>query len=403
MSSMITREAIEVLTGASCEGFRVKLNSGRLDESLYKEVNEVLTRMGGRWKGGRTQAHCFEKDPAPLLAYTLATGRMMPRNPLAFFPSPRPVGEEAIAHADLDYAFSDGWFLEPSAGRAAIADILAQGTELIPDIKERLVLVEINPLNVAVLKAKGFKHVYECDFLEWQTKLKFDRVVANPPFSVAGNPAAYVDHIMKMWSLTAPGGKLVSVAPDAWLREPDGEDEGEEGAESRIRNRKLYDFRRFVHENGYYVSLKKGAFKESGTMTGTVIIVLDKLFERERRAIETRSFEGYLNYYCYAVDLIRRNSFARYQEALRTFERIRRGELPINLLGEAVGETYAVIRRQFVECVREMRRDGAHLPMRESYYSHLVQEVFMHQYEEWFREGCVPAAWEPERVERLAA
>lgn len=400
MSSMISREAMEVLQAATCEGFRIKLNSGRLDEGVYAEVNEVLSRLGGRWKGGRTQAHCFEEDPASLLVYTLATGRRPPKNPLAYFPSPKPVGEEAIAHADLDYAFSDGWFLEPSAGRAAIADLLAAGTDLIPDIKERLVLVEVNPLNVAHLKAKGYRHVYECDFLEWQTEKRFDRVIANPPFSVAGNPTLFVDHIYKMFELTAMGGKMVSVAPDAWLREPDGEDLGGEG-ETRSTNRKLYDFRRFVEERGYYVKLGRGAFKESGTMTGTVIIVLDKLFEREQRAIETRHCEGYLNYFCYAVDVIRRNERARYEEQLRIFDRIRRGELPINFLGEAVGETYGVIRREFVECVRELRKDGAHLPMRERYYEYLVQEVFMEAYAEWFIEEARGSSYHEQ--ERMAA
>jgi hypothetical protein len=401
MSSMITRAAMEVFQAATCEGFRVKLNSGRLAEEVYAEVNEVLSRLGGHWKGGRTQAHCFEEDPSPLIAYTLATGRKPPKNPLAYFPSPKPVAEEAVAQAELDNAFSDGWFLEPSAGRAAIADLLAAGTELIPDIKDRLVLVEVNPLNVAVLKAKGYKHVFECSFLDWETKLRFDRVVANPPFSVAGNPTVYIDHILKMWDLTNEGGKVVTVAPDAWLREPDGEDyEGD--AEPRITNRKLYEFRRFVEEHGYYVNLGKGRFKESGTMTGTVIIVLDKLYERERRAIETRPCEGYLNYYCFVVDLIRRNERERYEESLRIFNRIRRGELPINLLGEAIGDTYRIIRRQFVECVREMRKEGAHLPMRERYYDYLVNEVFMEAYAEWHGEEEAKGNSYEER-ERMAA
>lgn len=395
---MITNAAIEILERATCEGQRVKLHSGELPPQVYAEVDEVLRRLGGRWKGGRTRAHCFEEDPAPLIAYTLASRKLPVKNPLAFFPSPPPVVDEVVAYADLDDAFSDGWFLEPSAGRAAIAARLAQGTKLIPDILERLVLVEINPLNVAHLKAKGFRHVIEGSFLEWETDQRFDRVVANPPFSTPDNPTAYVDHILKMWQLTATGGKLVTVAPDAFLTAPDAE--AVEAGEGRIVNRKIYEFRRFVEENGYYIQLGRGAFRKSGTDTGTLIIVLDKLYERERLMMESTPCEGYLNYYTYLVDVVSSNTRKRYEETLRIYERIRQGDLPIKLLGEAVDETYHVIRRFFVEAVREMRREGAHLPMKERFYEYLVQEVFMERYAEWFSDQ---AEGRDRDLERIAA
>ena len=45
-----------------------RITSGQLDRSLYEEVNEVLVRLGGKWKGGRTKAHLFPYDPRPLVA-----------------------------------------------------------------------------------------------------------------------------------------------------------------------------------------------------------------------------------------------------------------------------------------------------------------------------------------------
>ena len=84
----ISAEALTVLREAECDSDRVRITSGQLDRTLYKEVNEVLVRLGGKWKGGHTKAHLFPYDPRPLLAGVLATGDMPPKNPWAFFPTP---------------------------------------------------------------------------------------------------------------------------------------------------------------------------------------------------------------------------------------------------------------------------------------------------------------------------
>lgn len=76
--------AIAVLQDLRYDGFALRFP--QVTPTLYKEINEVLTRLGGKWKGGRTKAHVFQEDPSFLVEYVLSTAVMPPKNPDAFFP-----------------------------------------------------------------------------------------------------------------------------------------------------------------------------------------------------------------------------------------------------------------------------------------------------------------------------
>ena len=48
------------------------------------------------------------------------------------------------------------------------------------------------------------------DFLnpsEWATAFKYDRIIANPPFTKNQD----IDHVMQMWNFLKPGGRIVSI------------------------------------------------------------------------------------------------------------------------------------------------------------------------------------------------
>ncbi|HYF07869.1 MAG TPA: hypothetical protein VD970_09615 [Acetobacteraceae bacterium] len=254
---MISAEALSVLERSTCRETLVFLPpSPRLDRKLYQEVNEVLSRLGGKWKGEKVQAHVFDEDPAPLLATVVDTGEMPPKNPLAFFATPAPMVDRmlqiiggALAHTRLA--------LEPSAGEGAILRRLVSFNHL-----ERAVdAVEIDPKRCARLRAAGFA-VTEADFLAFQPVppgARYGAVVMNPPFTAPGDPLAYIAHIRHAHSLLAPGGELVSVAPNGFTTRTD---------------RRCSAFREFVEEHGSWEPCEPGAFKESGTGVACVLVHL---------------------------------------------------------------------------------------------------------------------------------
>ncbi len=116
----VSPDAREVLAQATLNGSSLKLNSGQLERSLYEEVNEVLTRLGGKWKGGKTAAHLFDTvDAAKLrdcLDIVLATGLMPAKNPNAFYFTPKPVQKRMLELFKAMIRLKSGMrFLEPSA------------------------------------------------------------------------------------------------------------------------------------------------------------------------------------------------------------------------------------------------------------------------------------------------
>jgi SAM-dependent methyltransferase len=249
---VVSGDATRVLARAECDGHAVRLPGEQLERKLYMEVNEVLSRLGGEWKSGKVRAHVFDEDPAPLLAVVVETGEMPPKNPMAFFPTPAPVVarmmeivQEAVARARRA--------LEPSAGEGDIASRLAR------DLTSGATLdvVELDPRRAAKLRAAGF-HAHEIDFLMFAGD-GYDVVAMNPPFTAPGDPLAYIAHIRHAHSLLAPGGELVSVAPNNFPTRSD---------------RRCTAFREFVQAHGSWEELPRDAFKESGTGTACVLVHL---------------------------------------------------------------------------------------------------------------------------------
>jgi len=97
----------------------LSIRFSQVSPTLYSEVNEVLTRLGGKWKGGRTKAHVFQEDPTHLIAYVLTTALMPRKNRDAFFPTPNEVARGIMMMSDLDKLCDDDLFLEPQAGSGA--------------------------------------------------------------------------------------------------------------------------------------------------------------------------------------------------------------------------------------------------------------------------------------------
>lgn len=206
---MLSSDALAVLagvkTGPRPDGFALVIPE-QLDRPLYEEVNEVLRRLGGKWKRGA--GHLFTWDPAPLIAQVVASGEMPPNNPNAYHPTP-----PAIVAQVLDALDADGIgvvsILEPSAGTGALALAALERFGVVPDC------CEVDPLLRGVLESHGLP-VVASDFLTFQPAELYDVVVMNPPFSVAGDPMAWETHLRRAWSMVRLGGRLACVTPAGW-------------------------------------------------------------------------------------------------------------------------------------------------------------------------------------------
>jgi hypothetical protein len=269
----ISAEALDVLVTATITGNVLVLGSGQLDRKLYVEVNEVLSRLDGKWVA-KLKGHVFPEDPSEKLTYILSTGSMPPKNPDAFFPTPANLIDLMFyLHDDLPGYLKTAApprFLEPSAGEGAIAvrlrhacEAAVAGQAALPKPRKLdyyLDCVEVSPERASKLRNQALV-THELDFLKFAPAYKYGRVYMNPPFALAGSPLAYIDHILHAYELLEPGGKLVAIAPSGFTFRTD---------------KKSVAFRTQVDDCGYWDSNKEDAFKASGTMVNTVTLVMDK-------------------------------------------------------------------------------------------------------------------------------
>ena len=109
-----------------------------------------------------------------------------------------------------------------------------------------------------LLKLQGFKLIDD-DFLEYPTeRLAFSRIIANPPFHKNSD----IVHIRKMYDCLTTGGILVSICSKHWMIS---------------QNKKETEFKEWLREVGAeFTTIEAGAFKESGTMVGGLIIKIRK-------------------------------------------------------------------------------------------------------------------------------
>ena len=252
-SNMVDADVMEVLKTAWCEGLKLYLPPAQMERKLYERTNEVLTRIGGKWKGGKTRAHVFEDDPAPLLAEVLSTGIMPLDNPLDFYRTPAEVVERMVSIAG---DMSGSIVLEPSAGDGAIVE---QVVSKYPSAIIHAVEVDAKRADKLRQKFSGV-NVTQADFMAHASIIP-DVVLMNPPFTLQGDKLAYITHINKAYQAMKEGGKLVAIAP----------------ASLKFRSdKRTSDLREFVLSHGTIEDLPSGVFGESGTMVSTVLVSMGK-------------------------------------------------------------------------------------------------------------------------------
>lgn len=241
----IDQVVLTVLSLATVSGNAVTL-TGQLDRKLYERTNKVLEAAGGKWNR-KAKAHIFDGDAADRMDQIILTGSVdIPKDEFEFFPTPDAVASRMFALADLKAGMR---VLEPSAGRG----------NLIACIRGMCAVdcVEKMPANAAYLRGmEWLSAVQESDFLTIDPVPIYDRVLMNPPFGRQSD----IHHVCHALKFLKPGGVLVSVM----------------SAGISFRQNKLTrEFLDLVSMRGGMIEdLPEGAFKSSGTMVNTVIVVI---------------------------------------------------------------------------------------------------------------------------------
>ncbi len=297
----ISEAALNVLKNVSIDekAFKVKLNSGELDRKLYKEVDEVLNRLRGKWNK-KSNSHIFEENPKLIIEAILQTEEMPPKNPTAFFPTPKSLVEDMFKIAEFtdlstcEY-IEDFRILEPSAGNGNIAKYIR---EIAPNAT--LDLVEYLPLNQKLLEKEGFNPICG-DFLEYNKdySTKYNYIFMNPPFSLEHDKKAYITHINHALKMLKPSGTLIAIAPCGFLHNSTKKDK---------------DFFNLVAEHGRIYNNEKDSFKGSGTNVDTVTIELSTSDWR------SKPYNGYKNYFVFSLILYLLSNDIKYvQKAEKLF------------------------------------------------------------------------------------
>lgn len=240
----------QVLQNCTVEGMVVKLPPDRLDRETYLEVKKALELIGGKWKGGKTQGFVFQEDPSEYLQQIAQGEKRNLKQEFQFFATPDELADRMVQLADIQEWQS---VLEPSAGQGAIIKAILRAH---PD--KVVYCYEAMDLNKSFLEKIPNARVLGSDFLQHDTKEKYDVIIANPPF----NKSQDIDHIYKMFECLREGGKLVTIASPSWTF----------GSQKT-----QVQFREWLKELGAHAEeIPAETFKESGTTIKTMLLVIDK-------------------------------------------------------------------------------------------------------------------------------
>jgi hypothetical protein len=240
-----------ILQACTVNGMYVSLPPQQLERKLYQEVAQALQLIGGKWKGGKTQAFEFKEDPTELLAEIASGEKRNLKKEFQFFATPP---ELARKMAKLLWLFAKDKYdiLEPHGGNGAL--IKAVWEQM--GFNSLVFTYEPMPTNLIQLKKLPQAKVLGPDFLECD--FKFDRIIANPPFTNNQD----IDHIMHMYECLNPNGRMVTLASPSW---------------ERGTQKKQVEFREWLSAKDASIEeIEAGTFKESGTSIETRLIIINK-------------------------------------------------------------------------------------------------------------------------------
>lgn len=245
----------EILAQCIVDGLFVRLPEGQLDRKVYQQVKSALELIGGKWKGGKTQAFVFEQDPTELLQAQINGEQRNLKKEFQFFATPPELAREMARMLTHRLIIGDK-ILEPSAGDGALIKAIwdEHGHGISVDCFEAMDLNKIKLSKIEPIQFLGD------DFLKCSDKDNYyDYILANPPFTKNQD----IIHIAKMYQCLKPGGTLVTLSSPSWTF-------GSLSIQENFSNwlvKELNATIKFVDE---------GTFKSSGTSIRTVLIKIQK-------------------------------------------------------------------------------------------------------------------------------
>jgi len=241
-----TNPVEDAIKSCTVDGNIIKLPVGQLDPKTFKDVKKQLENIGGKWNTS-AQGFKYDNDPAELLAGLVKGDKTNLKQDFQFFETPSELIDEMIERADIQ---PTDVVLEPSAGKGAIVE------KLLP-LAKKVDMCEFMDRNKIFLEELGYK-IIGSDFLLLDETLKYDKIVANPPFSKNQD----ITHVMKMYDHLKTGGKLVVITSTAWIT----------GSQ-----KKQIAFREFLDSVGaVQEEVAEGTFKKTGTNVKTMLLEITK-------------------------------------------------------------------------------------------------------------------------------
>ena len=269
----------EILKNCTIEGTVIKLPEGQLDRKVYMDIKKALEGIGGKWKGGKVSGFEFPQDPSELLGRVSGGEKVNLKKDFQFFGTPDKLCDKLVEIADLNF---EDRILEPSAGDGAILRSIQRN---INELIHFPCCYELMPQNRKKLEEMEYIDLLGENFLDENTGMKFDKIIANPPFTKGQD----IEHLRKMYDMLDSEGTVVCITSLSWMsgktKKPTAfrdwlcDDKEETSNFDWDRFSRIGTDTQFYRANGdrvYLEMIDAGAFKESGTNVRTVIVVIEK-------------------------------------------------------------------------------------------------------------------------------
>lgn len=255
----------EIINNCISKENAIILPSIQIDRKTYMEINKLFELHGGKWDK-KSKSHIFSKDTLPILE-SLKNGEKPKdlKKDLQQFYTPNNLAkylcDNVLALTFKNYIDDAISFIEPSAGRGAIAEQILTSMNK----KSTLTLVEIDENNIISLKEKfgsypNVKIIHD-DILNYTktTNDVFDIAIMNPPF----NNAQDIEHIQAVGNIIVTGGMIGSITTANWQHKT---------------TKKYKAFKEWLDTVDEYniEKVQEKAFKESGTNIPTQILYIQK-------------------------------------------------------------------------------------------------------------------------------
>jgi len=244
-------ESLRKMTVNGCVVSLPPISDGSL--SNYADVRKALLNAGAKYK---KNTFVFPSDAQPYIDRLCGGEKVNIKKEFQFFATPAHLADKLVEAANIRVGDT---ILEPSAGQGAILEAIFRAPV---SFSYPVDYCELMNTNRSVLEAKidsGIRAQYVGeDFLLLDGNYKWDRIIANPPFSKNQD----IDHVRHMWDCLAPGGRIVTIASKHW---------------QFASGKKEKEFKRWLDAIGAEVTdIEAGMFNESGTKVATCMIIINK-------------------------------------------------------------------------------------------------------------------------------